>query len=105
MIKNESDDFNCFKTFPRQTSNDAIFKQLKECQNELHTWGHANQVEFDAGKEHLAVSSTEREGESFNILGVIFDCKMLMPFTHAPLRQAGNCGGCCAQGAFTQSLS
>ncbi len=74
-----ADDFNAFKPFPFATSNDTIFADLRECQLELHRWGHANQVTFDAGKESFAViSTTDPAGESFKLLGLEFDTKLVM---------------------------
>ena len=39
-------------------SNAAIMESLMECQASLHSWGRANRVIFDAGKEETMVIST-----------------------------------------------
>ena len=46
-----ADDLNTFKAYARIVSNDAILQNLTEAQNELHSWGAANSVTFDAAKE------------------------------------------------------
>ena len=52
---------------------------LDKVQHELHTWGLANQVTFDAGKESRHVlSRTEPYGDDFKLLGVVFDNKLNM---------------------------
>jgi hypothetical protein len=54
-------------------------KSLDLVQNELHQWGHANQVAFDSGKESKHVlSRTDPHGSEFKLLGVTFDCKLEM---------------------------
>jgi len=74
-----ADDFNSFKLFPRSASNYTISAELRQCQSSLHRWGRANQVTFDAGKEHLCIiSTTDPQGDPFEILGVEFDLKLQM---------------------------
>ena len=52
---------------------------MRDCQRELHCWGRANQVVFDAGKEHSVVlSHREPEGASVKLLGVNFDTGLSM---------------------------
>ena len=52
---------------------------MKACQRELHRWGGANQAMFDASKESTHVlSRTNAVGDPFDLLGVRFDCKLLM---------------------------
>ena len=49
------------------------------CQAELHRWGKANQVSFDANKESVhVISHTQPHGDNFKILGVMFDCQLRM---------------------------
>ena len=74
-----ADDLNGFKAFAASVSDDAIHGELRELQAELHSWGAANSVEFDAGKESFHILSRSRPcGDSFKILGLAFDCKLLM---------------------------
>ena len=55
---------------------------MGECQEELHKWGEANQVTFDPKKESQHIlSRTKPWGEPFDLLGVRFDCKLLMTDT------------------------
>ena len=74
-----ADDLNSFKYFDHSVSNETIFDNLKEVQSELYTWGRANQVTFDAGKEHfMIVSNMYLVGEPITILGILFDNKLLI---------------------------
>eukprot|EP00959_Pyramimonas_sp_CCMP1952_P041768 873546-Pyramimonas_sp.AAC.1 len=58
---------------------DEILRALRLCRDSLHSWGHANGVSFDASKESCHVlSNTRPYGESFTILGILFDTKLLM---------------------------
>jgi hypothetical protein len=64
---------------------------LRECLLGLHRWGQANQVTFDAAKEHFSiVSTTDSVGEAFTVLGLEFDLKLQMgPCVHACAVEAG----------------
>ena len=74
-----ADDLNGFKPFHRLVANDVILNCIQEVQEEVHLWEEANQVTFDAGKEHVAIiSNTDPYGECFKILGIRFDTKLLM---------------------------
>jgi hypothetical protein len=74
-----ADDLNAYRVFPSTTANNNILESLKLCQNELHEWGKANQVEFDAGKESMHIlSSSEAYGKDFKMLGVTFDAPLTM---------------------------
>ena len=53
--------------------------EAKTCQKELHKWGRANQVQFDPGKESIhVVSHHAPAGNNFKILGLDFDCRLVM---------------------------
>ena len=74
-----ADDLNAFKAYDRSISNAGIFADLQSRQIELHTWGRANRVTFDAGKEHFSVlSTTDAAGDNFKVLGIEFDPKLSM---------------------------
>jgi hypothetical protein len=75
-----ADDLNAYRIFPETRPNEKILESLKACQRELHSWGEANQVQFDAGKEGLQILSLNGDayGEDFKILGVIFDVELSM---------------------------
>ena len=49
------------------------------CQAELHSWGSANQVAFEATKESFHILDSRRpQGDHFKILSVVFDPKLSM---------------------------
>ncbi len=74
-----ADDCNAFKRFQRNISNTVIASEMRQCQRQLHTWGRANRVTFDAGKEDtMIVSTTDSSGGPVKLLGVEFDSKLLM---------------------------
>jgi hypothetical protein len=74
-----ADDLNAYKLFENTTCNDEIVESCTRCQRELHAWGRANGVSFDPAKESMHVlSRTDPFGDSFRILGVLFDCKLTM---------------------------
>jgi len=74
-----ADDLNAFKLFEQHVSDQSIMNDLGQGQRELHMWGAANQVTFDPGKESFHILSRAHPlGDSFRILGLTFDCKLLM---------------------------
>ena len=74
-----ADDLNAFRIFGQSAQTESVQKSLELCQSELHRWGKANQVAFDAGKESQHIlSTTDSVGESFWMLGVVFDCELIM---------------------------
>ena len=74
-----ADDLNAFREYNLGVSDILLFADMRECQRELRTWGKANQVVFDAGKEHMVVlSHQEPQGVAVKLLGVKFDPKLLM---------------------------
>jgi hypothetical protein len=79
-----ADDLNSYRVFAGTTSNEVIHSCMGKCQSELHSWGRANQVTFDPGKESkhiLASTDADAEGGDFKILGVTFDCQLDMSST------------------------
>ena len=74
-----ADDLNAYREFANGTSTEFVLGQLHRCQNELHQWGLANSVSFDAKKESFHIlSHTESFGPSFKLLGVTFDVQLTM---------------------------
>ena len=74
-----ADDLNAFREYDLGTNEAIIWADLLHCQEELHTWGKANQVVFDAAKEHKAIlSHYEPSGANFVLLGVEFDTRLAM---------------------------
>jgi hypothetical protein len=74
-----ADDLNAYRVFPCATHNSIIMNCIDNCQQELHKWGAANQVAFDAGKESQHVLSlSDPAGNSFKLLGVPFDTDLSM---------------------------
>ena len=50
-----------------------------DCQAEVHKWGRANRVTFDASKESFhVISRVHPYGDNFKLLGISFDAKLLM---------------------------
>jgi hypothetical protein len=74
-----ADDLDSFKAYPLATENHVIIDDIDSAQTNLHLWGDANSVQFDPGKESKHVVSTyDPWGNTFKILGVTFDCKLIM---------------------------
>ena len=74
-----ADDLNCFKDFSLSVENADIVEDIKKCQGELHKWGRANQVSFDASKESMHILWTNGgEGSNFRLSGVPFDHALSM---------------------------
>jgi hypothetical protein len=74
-----ADDLNAYRMFPSTTHNNDIKTSLDNCQEELHRWGAANQVSFDAGKESQHILSlSDAYGSNFKLLGVPFDTELSM---------------------------
>ncbi len=74
-----ADDLNAFRSFNNTHANGNILSKLKEVQDELHRWGHANRVTFDADKGSMhIISKIQSSGNEFRILGIDCDCKLLM---------------------------
>ncbi len=74
-----ADDLNCFRSFGKDVPNPEIMKSLQTCQSNLHSWGRANQVQFDPKKESFHILHREHPcGLDFNTLGVVFDTKLIM---------------------------
>ena len=66
-----ADDLNGFKIYRAGENNDSIFSDIQSCQQELHKWGKANQVEFDPAKESSHILSRQKPyGPDFKLLGV-----------------------------------
>ena len=74
-----ADDLNAFKAYDMSIPDYYILDELRSAQINLHRWGEANQVTFDGNKESFHILSRSRPvGDSFTILGITFDCKLLM---------------------------
>ena len=74
-----ADDLNAFKEFDAKVKDEFIFEAMNQCQTNLHRRGTANQVAFDASKEGKRILSRRRpSGDAFQLLGVSFDCALIM---------------------------
>ena len=74
-----ADDLNAYCIYSSATQNDVNKKTLASCQLELHKWGAANRVVFDAGKESQHILSlSDPHGNMFKLLGVPFDTELSM---------------------------
>ena len=61
------------------TENEKVMECLLTWQKELHDWGKANRICFDATKESMHILSRSRPaGAGPKILGINFDTKLLM---------------------------
>ena len=77
-----ADDLNAWRKYEACASHDDMIEDMGMCQKELHKWGKANKVKFDAGKEHkLILNRRKPHGHCFVLLGVDFDTKLLMSDT------------------------
>ena len=96
-----ADDSNCRKAFwkvPRPAqmhgfplSLGPMLSDLRNAQRELHLWGEANQASFDPNKESFHIPHrTLQFGETFKVLGCLFDPRLLM---HAAARHVAIEGG------------
>ena len=52
-----ADDLNVFQEFDRMQSVSEVQATLEKCRGNVHKWGKANRVIFDASKEHLGQPS------------------------------------------------
>ena len=79
-----ADDMNAWRTFdPRLDPLVEGKAELLKVQQEVHTYGLANQIEFDSGKEtmhylHAQNGFSFGDDQTFRILGCYFDPKLLM---------------------------
>ena len=74
-----ADDFNSWKRFKSSTHHSEIYRQNQRCQANLHEWGRANSVQFDASKESFHILHRTRGcGENFALLGLEFDMSLRM---------------------------
>ncbi len=86
-----ADDFNCWKSFRTGTPSHEIYRQSQRCQANLHDWGAANSVRFNAGKENFHVlHRTRGHGGGFRLLGLLYDESLRMgPAMSELAREAG----------------
>ena len=74
-----ADDLNTFQGSPRNTKNGDIQECMRKCQEQVHTLGTSNMVEFDGAKEHFIILDHWGSfGTDFKLLGAIFDTRLLM---------------------------
>ena len=74
-----ADDLNAWKAVASDVTDDDTLALARNCQSSLHAWGEASQVRFDVTKESTCILSRTRPlGDSFKILGVLFDVKLIM---------------------------
>ena len=74
-----ADDLNAWRKYDAGTNHETMQTDMKLCQDELHKWGAANQVVFDPAKEGRFILHRKcPQGDDFELLGVRFDCKLIM---------------------------
>ena len=66
-----ADDSNAYRIYPSAAQNDAMKRSLNNCQRELHKWGDANQVVFDACYLHQTQKAV-RSNFSASLLALSF---------------------------------
>ena len=77
-----ADDLNAWKKFEAGSHHVSMMTAMTECQRELHRWGEANQVSFDREKEGMYILNRKNpRGNGFKLLGIHFDCKLVMSAT------------------------
>ena len=89
-----ADDLSGSCAYPTHLSENFLLDDLRSAQRQLHIWGEANGVRFDAGKEsfHILSRSGPTYSENFKMLGIRFDPKLNMQSAiHALLLATGNC--------------
>ena len=65
--------------WPGQSTNKAMYVDMRNCQREFHKWEKANQVSFDSSNESMHVLALHGgEGPNFRLLGVPFDHALSM---------------------------
>ena len=74
-----ADDLNAYKAYPTTVKNEELYRQGRNCQDQLHKWGRANQVCFDPQKESFQIlARTGGEGGNAELLGVNSDTGLTM---------------------------
>ena len=74
-----ADDLSAYRPYDQSVDNATLERDALRCQSELHMWGRANRVSFDAGKEGIYVLSRHTpQGENFKLLGINFDPRLIM---------------------------
>ena len=74
-----ADDLNVYKPFRRAALHTDIFEDMMLCQASLHKWGSGNRVLFDPSKKSFHIlHRLHSSDDTFKILGVTFDSKLLM---------------------------
>ena len=100
-----ADDLNAFKTYPVHTCPGFLHQDMRVVQQDLHLWGEANGVRFDASKESFHIlSRSVPVGNNFKMLGIQFDPKLLCMtlFTIVWLLATGSCNPYCVLNGFTE---
>ena len=74
-----ANDLSAYKCYLEGVRNSTLLKHADKCQENLHKWGKANQVEFEPKKEIISILSRDSpHGPGFTLLGVYFDTSLKM---------------------------
>ena len=74
-----ADDLNAYKSFKLKAPSEEVLAECQANQRHLHKRGGANEVAFDPGKGSMhIVSHSQPAGGNFKILGVDYDCRLVM---------------------------
>ena len=77
-----ADNLNAYKDYDKSCDNQVLHEEMQDCQAELHKWGRANKVQFDAGNESTHILSKDGpEDEPFEMFGIKFDTGTEQPPT------------------------
>ena len=74
-----ADDLTAYKNYESSKSNTEIEVDLRKVQHDVHEWGAASRVAFDADKEHFIIlHKLDPNGHTFKHLGTLIDPKLVM---------------------------
>ena len=74
-----ADDLNVFQKFDRLVPLPTVTSTFENCRARVHSWGRANRIIFDPGKEHLVVMHPSLgHGSAFKLHGCAMDTDLCM---------------------------
>ena len=74
-----ADDLNVFQEFDRLAPLPSVVSTLETCRTRVHSWGRANRIIFDPGREHFVVILPSIDHDAtFKLLGCIMDTNLHM---------------------------
>ena len=74
-----ADDLSAMREYSSRVDTNKILDEVRKFKSDLHEWGRANCIVFDATKESLhVISRTHATPGSFKLLGVEFERTLLV---------------------------